>query len=250
MNTQGFQNAPGVTAFAVGMRVRRAGEWLIVRWVDNGGDAHCQPDPDDGLQRCLDRCEIPDSILDLDSVWVGRKYICSNNPNQVMTVLARTSDQVGYGNAAFSQCVLIDDFRRMYMALLEPVPEKPTVDLCYTCYRGARCLMARVPGCRQCNMYRHASASTKALPLLIPAPEPAYISEKPAAYSAPVEQMVSPQAQWKPGDKCKCYGERWEIAALWHGIAFLVPFGRDGESTTAAVDCLKRLSPDLEASHE
>ncbi len=73
MEHTGFQNARGVTAFAVGMRICWCGIWYIVRFVHPNGAGLVTFEPDHVSSRVIRVTEIPNCILDLDSVWVERK---------------------------------------------------------------------------------------------------------------------------------------------------------------------------------
>lgn len=78
MKHNGFQNAPGVKEFKAGMRIKlpqyviHGGESATVRWVEPRGGAYCETDDHDAVF-CV-AVNIPDCILDLDSIWEGREY--------------------------------------------------------------------------------------------------------------------------------------------------------------------------------
>jgi hypothetical protein len=124
---QGFRNAPSITEFAVGMRVRRCsekyvGEWFTVAIVmpNHPSDA---PVDFGGVQKCG---HVGSFDLDLDSVWVGRKYHRPDCfPEIDWTVSCVGNGYVGVVHGDTGGCWPMDQFRKTFAPLPLDSAEAP-----------------------------------------------------------------------------------------------------------------------------
>ncbi len=132
MEHTGFQNAPGVTAFAVGMRVHIHGTWQIIRWVDDGGNAHCQLEPNGSQYGWIPHEQLYACTLYRDSVWVDKPYCLQAYPATVAVVLARmgelvTFNRTGRDGGNETLCWPVGQFLNFYRPLpLRTVPDTGT----------------------------------------------------------------------------------------------------------------------------
>lgn len=109
--------------FAPGMRMQRDGIWYIVRWVDLGGNAHASYDPDNGMGVEFASSQIETFILDLDSVWVGRKYEGRVTKRECEIVLV-SSEWIGFtGTDGQEGLCPRDQWDQAYKVLPLPLPE-------------------------------------------------------------------------------------------------------------------------------
>ncbi len=124
MEHKGFQNARGVTAFAVGMRIYWCGIWYIVRFVHPNGDGLVTFEPDHVASRIIGVSKIPDCTLDLDSVWVGRHYMGEPvvGDNEAVAK-AISEDTVAYAEHTPLLVATRENFLKYYKPL--PLPAVP-----------------------------------------------------------------------------------------------------------------------------
>jgi len=116
---KGFKNAPNITEFKKGMSCLGACGLPYYVYEVFGGRAFC------GNWDLLDRDQIPRLDLDLDSIWVGRKFT-SLDSEEVGEVVDVTANNVilTYGNNVAKYACSAVDFRRR-SSLWPVVPVDP-----------------------------------------------------------------------------------------------------------------------------
>jgi hypothetical protein len=132
---QGFANAPNVTTYAVGMRIKRnRAPWDIVAVRDTGfalGHAvldHLGTDVlDHEYPGYLPKVFRPEEIymheLDPNSIWVGRKYVCKAS-DEIITVRCIDEKQVCFefdGRGDLDECPR-EIFQRDFTLYSPPKP--------------------------------------------------------------------------------------------------------------------------------
>jgi hypothetical protein len=124
----GFKNAPGITAFKCGMRIRwgDSGLWKTVMWVGSSGNAYCRLDDGSSVDGA-GLANIGRYTLDLHSIWEGRRHRLKRSVVlQDCPVVFANNELVTY------QCGS-DDFstvdRAYFLCNYEPIPlPEPTVE--------------------------------------------------------------------------------------------------------------------------
>jgi hypothetical protein len=209
---QGFKNAPEITHYAVGMRVKyRSRQWFTVVHVFLTGTAEIIRD-DDTAENLLHRRCLPNYTLDLDSIWVGRRY--RSKYDETATVLMVDSKYVAFDKVTDRWCWPIDDFKMVFKPLPLSKPDEPEV----ACVGVAKEACGPVPG-RECCCGCEKNGK--------PTCEERYFEKamngKPFCWQA--THSVEKDA-WKPtaGDKC-LWGdvdlEEYTILAIHEDCAWL-----------------------------
>lgn len=118
----GFKNAKHITSYAVGMRVKYGSlPWETVVHVKLDGSADTVGGA--GASGLLLKEWLPDCTLDLDSVWVGRKYRLKENHTQTCAVLMANADIVCFEITSTNlQCLLLVAKRDNFLYYREPIP--------------------------------------------------------------------------------------------------------------------------------
>jgi len=118
----GFRNAPSITEFAVGMRVRFDKVYYQVMDTWNKGKTALMLNKNGGYLHL----HLDDPIdLDLDSIWVGRRYIREDTKDEALVLAFAADKRVIYASGAY---LFINDpiwFKEQYDPLPLPAPESP-----------------------------------------------------------------------------------------------------------------------------
>lgn len=211
---QGFKNAPEITHYAVGMRVKyRSRQWFTVVHVFLTGTAEIIED-DDTTGKLLHRRFLPNYTLDLDSIWVGRRYRRKSRLRQTVTVLMVDDKYVSFTDGVCKYCWCREAFGNELEPLPLSKPDEPEV----ACVGVAKEACGPVPG-RECCCGCEKNGK--------PTCEERYFEKamngKPFCWQA--THSVEKDA-WKPtaGDKC-LWGdvdlEEYTILAIHEDCAWL-----------------------------
>lgn len=132
----GFRNAQSVTKFAVGMAFSWKGKLCTVLETLSDDTAAVREYMNSRLE-WVGTSILHECTLDLDSVWVGRKYKGRPGTNwgeDKIGVLSVACGYVGFDDRAFTDCWTLADFHKVFEPLplesSEPKPEPPADPTC------------------------------------------------------------------------------------------------------------------------
>jgi hypothetical protein len=134
--TQGFRNAPSITEFAVGMDFVFNGDKYHVVHVDYNG-CYCIRFGD-GVTGLSTHC-VSGCTLDLNSIWIGRKYQRKTLADNVATVLMVNDEYVAFTNGVVKCCWE----RHGFLSAWEPQPLPTTPHTCGECAEVACASVAK-----------------------------------------------------------------------------------------------------------